>query len=228
MTGLEPEADQPMEAAEQLKTTFQNLSHLFGAARPNMDLPAPKKTKMEQKPSQATALKEPRTNGSGEELLHLLARMVLRQEVEIQSIRAQDSYILHMAVDKASLLQILMDQGLQWSQQEQKEAPLRAVLFRRMAAELQTRFTVVEQAPPSSPTWKQLLEAQIILPDGSWPILQWSHEKSQYILAQKKMAVTMKATCRRLGQTPAESLGFTVCSSPRTSDLPWLGNCRSD
>lgn len=167
MTGLELD-DQQMGEAEQLRNTFQNLSHLW--ARPQMDLPQPKRTRngADQTPQEQAV---PGANGN--DLLHLLAKMVLRQESEIQTVRAQDSYVFHLTVGTSGLLQLLLDQGVAWSKMEEKTANLRSHLFHHLAAETQKRFTLVEQAPPDSATWTQ----QIILSDGSWPTLHWNHEK---------------------------------------------------
>lgn len=113
----------------------------------------------------------------------MLAKLVLRQEMELQTIRAQDSYVFHILVDKEGVLQLLLDQGVAWGQMEPKPVPLRVHLFRELASELQKRFTVVSQTKPGTDTWKQLIERKIILPDGSWPKLAWSHQDQRYNLA---------------------------------------------
>lgn len=181
------EHDAEMEARQELMLTFQNLAPLF-QSRPLDEDRLAKKHRGPNPPSPSTWSSAP----SDEEpkLLHLLTRLVLRQEQEIQSIRAQDTYIIHMSVEKGSLLQLMMEQGTEWSQQKEKECPLRVHLFRSMAQEAQKRFMVVMQAPQQSETWKQLVAKRIILQDGSWPTLEWQHSTQKYELA-KKAAIKM-------------------------------------
>lgn len=179
---LMEEQPETEESSAQLRTAFQNLSGLFGTGNiEQLDPRHPKKHKGQDNPTEGDS----KGKGAGEtELLHLLARLVLRQEQEIQTIRAQDSFVLHLSVAKAGLLQVLLDQGAQWAQQTDKTMPLRAHLFQQMALELMKRFEVVKQAPPQSPTWNKLQEEQIILKDGSWPKLQWQPDQKQYGLAK--------------------------------------------
>lgn len=219
------------EASEQLRIAFQHLSHLFtrGSVEKieQIDPRHPKKHRGLENPVQGK--EGPKGKGSGEtELLHLLARLVLRQEVEIQTIRAQDSFVFHLSVDKAGLLQVLLDQGVQWGQQTDKTMPLRAHLFQQMTQELLKRFEVVRQAPPQSPTWNKLQEQQIILKDGSWPKLQWLPDQQKFGLA-KAPSIPMTqmqsliAELQEMAADHAQILRFYSMQQPgsQKSTVPW-------
>lgn len=112
-----------------------------------------------------------------------------------------------------------MDQGTAWGQMTEKPAPLRVHLFRKMTEELQNRFQVAFKAPPGSSTYKELLDKQIILQDGSWPTLEWSHMENKYVLSKQK-SLPMKdmnqliLDLQELGTEPSHIVRFFSMQQP--------------
>lgn len=172
--------EESIDAASQLQMSFQNLSQYF---------------KKDGQPHKAAkrAHPEPATNENKDpgHMMKLLALLALRQEQEIQSIRAQDTFILRLTQEPDGLLQILAESGQRCGQQEPKTMPLRVHLFKTMADEIQKRFEMVMKADPSSPMFQELQKKQFILADGSWPTLQWHHDTQKYVISSPP--ISMKA-----------------------------------
>lgn len=203
--------DSEMEASRQLQLTYQNLSNIWESKDP---LDASRIHKKHKGPtsSESTASEET-------PLLHLLAKLALRQEQEIQSIRAQDSYVFHLNNSKEGMLQLLLNQGLHWSQQDPKSSTLRVRLYRTMTQELMNRFLVVYNAKPGSDAWKQATTKQIILEDGSWPTMEWSHTDQKYHMAKTASVKMqdMRAMVQdlvELGTDPNRIIRFYALQSP--------------
>ena len=84
------------------------------------------------------------SQGSEESLVHMLSRLVLRQEASIQALRQSTGWVLFVAPGPQSPLQLLFRVAADWRQQMAERthhAPLRVVLIFQLFQLLQTRLT---------------------------------------------------------------------------------------
>lgn len=150
LTGL------PEEASQQLLQVFQGL----GFQGPDLNDRSTKKRR--GNPGHQ--------NGPADEhnkFLMALCHLTLRHDAELQSVRTQDTFILHLNKDKRGLLAQMMEAPPAWSK------------------DLLDRFHQIVQGPDHQSLQAQLKTSKLLLEDGSWPIMQWDPKESQLKVSKK-------------------------------------------
>lgn len=98
----------------------------------------------------------------------------------------QRAFILHLNKDKRGLLAQMMEAI--WTREKEKQAttmPLRCHLFKLLTQTLYDRFLQVIQGQDRQSLQAQLKASQLLLEDGSWPILQWDPQESKLKIGKK-------------------------------------------
>ena len=89
-------------------------------------------------------------DGQMDKVPQMMATMILRRKDSLKSLHQEMEYLIHLNPGQGSILTELLQASKDWSNQEEKNMPLRHCLASKMIEMLQTRFAQLAQSPPNS------------------------------------------------------------------------------
>lgn len=133
-----------------------------------------------------------------QDVLRLMALLILRQERDLSLLKTQDSWMLYLGADSRGLIPVLLSCAQEWKQQmDSKQSttqlmnPLRVHLLQRTFQELQQRFTKAFQAKPEEELIKMLRTQKILTSESTWPSLKWDQASQSLVINTAKKVITM-------------------------------------
>lgn len=178
-----------------MSETFQSLAPLL---RPLLEAPPGAKRPRGQRQQMAEHPSAP-----GQQLLHLMSRILLNHERDLHNLRSQDSYILFVNHEEGGSLQLLIHEAAQWRklmESQQTAQTLRSYLLLKLLEELKKRLLQVIH-PTEGLQLRTTLEAKnMLFKDQSWPFQCWNPKTSQMETDPRKQAMPMGSLTKLLDE----------------------------
>eukprot|EP00435_Cladocopium_sp_Y103_P017226 s3371_g4.t1 len=128
--------------------------------------------------------------------LMLIGRLLIRQDMELQSIRREDSFVFFFDTrESTGGLHLMVQEAAVWHAQAQEKKPLmplRQKLLQLLLGELLTRMEQLGQADPSSQLKQKAISRQLLLPDMTCPYLEWNQAKQCLQPSERKPGTLVK------------------------------------
>lgn len=176
-----------LQMVEAFQTLLPHIDKTLKLAPNPKDSKRPRKTGPNEQ-----GLVHGQTEGAGQpvmQILQLLAKLAIRQDQELSTLRRSDQFILFLSRDQKGAFQHLLDSTTKWKQQmEQKAAhllPLRQFLVVELLKELHARAGPLVECQPSDALFQTALEKGMILQDRSFPFHKWDAASQKLILDQR-------------------------------------------
>lgn len=128
------------------------------------------------------------SSGDSNRAIQLLTSLMIRADRDLNLLHQQDRFILYMNKDHRGIQVRFLQEAQSWrtqAAQMQATMPLRQHLSTILMTELLDRATKLSKLSPTLDTVKNLQKQQVWLPCGSWPYLQWCHQKKAMQLSKK-------------------------------------------
>ena len=179
-----------MDASAQVLNIFKSMAPFLDES---LQLEAnPGLQKRQRKDAGAKPPKDPQASVDVTKALTLMARLVLRQDQEIQSIRREDTFLLFFNnKEKTGALPLMVQTAAAWHQQMQQSQdtkpsmPLRQKLLQVLLQELLQRMIKLGEAAPQSDLVKVAIQNNVLLPDMKCPYLEWDQKDKQLKISQR-------------------------------------------
>lgn len=163
-------------------------------------------------------------------LTRQMAALLLHHDRLLNSLQAQDSFILYMSKEKASALHVLLEQGNLWHQQREQgtlNCNLRTHLMRTLLQELLQRVESVSKANAQAPLWQTCVARNLITQDGGWMFHKWN-QAAQTLEPSAQPPMPMKSmlqTCEDLVEQATNSTWIvkfhSLRTDPKSLQCPW-------
>ena len=134
----------------------------------------------------------------------LMARILLRQDQEIQALRREDTFLFFFSNNtQAGSLQCLVQAASKWHQESQVTPrpsswmPLRQKLLQTLFQELLTRLTNLGKEDKNAPVVQEAIKNNVLLPDLSCPYLEWQPQQAQMQIS-RKTPLTLQKLCQNV------------------------------
>mmetsp|Transcript_5222 Transcript_5222/g.8923 ORF Transcript_5222/g.8923 Transcript_5222/m.8923 type:complete len:294 (+) Transcript_5222:86-967(+) len=217
----------------------QQLKEAFAAMAPllNCDLPANGDEQISKKHKAKHQLQEDSNkNVTMDQMMKLMATMILRLDRESQLLRRQDSFVFFMQMEEDGVVHALMKQGELWHQQMQNKAPmetserkpLRTALAQTLSQFLNQRLQKLSTSELQSPLFQTAVTTGIVTAAGEFPYHRWDATKKKLLNTDQKpipMAKMLKMIqqMESLFADPQTIMKFHALHAPAGATMtPWL------
>ena len=179
------------DASAQVLQAFQNLAPLLdGTLKLSANPAATKRQRVaahlakKDKPSAETSNLLP--------VLQVMAKLVLSLDRENQLQKKEDTYLFFFnSKETSGSLGILKKAAEDWHQQatlqppSSLKTPLRQKLLQTLLTDLLDRIQKLGDAPPESPLMQKAVQTMTILPDRTFPYLEWDHNTTALQISKR-------------------------------------------
>ena len=224
-----PDPNEDQQLLETFKQMNKYLPNLL--AQSGDDEQHHKKAKRAQ-PASSTMMPPDR------KLVPLLAQLVVRLDMENQTLRRQDSFIFYMQTQKDAILPTLLTTAKDWHnnltnrseevKSKSQYLPLRLALAQTMVHHLDCRLQKIAQSPATDPLWTTAIKHGMLTEQGLWPYRRWN-PTTQNLETTTQAPVSMDRMLKYIEQlkslvtTPGAIMKFhSLRPQGQGSTIPWL------
>eukprot|EP00435_Cladocopium_sp_Y103_P005223 s5033_g1.t1 len=189
----------PDEQDAQMMEVFQHLAPLIRS-------PADKRAREDEPPEKVARPKQtPLLNQSNPPVmmfLQKLAHLVVQHDRDLCLQRRHDSFIFFMQTNTHGILPGLTQAAVEWKSSMKTPAekplpPLRVYLMTFLIKDLRTRVKEIADSKPGEQLWEAVVKQGTLLPDGSWPFMQWCHKEGK-LIQSKRTPLSMQRLTKEL------------------------------
>ena len=180
-----------LDATGQVLAIFKQMAPMWDHSLQLSENPGLQKR--QRKDAGVKAAKHQQPSPDLAKAMTLMARLVIRQDQEIQASRREDTFLLFFDnKEKTAALPLLVQAASAWHQQMQQnpdqkpQMPLRQHLLQTLMRELLTRLTKLGEADANSDLRKVALQNQVLLPNLTCPYLEWDPVKKALKISSKQ------------------------------------------
>ena len=232
MADFDHEMPDPSEDQQLLETFKQMNKYLPNLLAPSDDAEQhPKKAKRVQ-PASAQVVPSDR------KLVPLLAQLVVRLDMENQTLRRQDSFIFYMQTQKDAILPTLLTTAKDWhnnlttrseeTKNKSEYLPLRMALAQTLVHHLSCRLQKIAQSQPTDPLWATAIQHGMLTAQGQWQYRRWNPTTQSLDLTQQA-PISMDRMLKYIEQlktlvkTPGAIMKFhSLRPHGQGTTIPWL------
>ena len=170
------------DASAQVLQAFQSLAPLLdGSLKLTTNPGATKRQKVD---AQSDKKKDKPTAESSNLLpaIQLMAKLVISLDRDQQLQKKEDTYLFFFnSKEPTGSLGVLQKAAEEWHHQatlqpsSPSKTPLRQKLLQTLLIDLMDRIQKLADAPPESPLMQKAVQSMILLPDRTFPYLEWDH-----------------------------------------------------
>ena len=221
------------QEANQMLEAFRNVIPMIDKGlQLEPDPRHPKRRKDQRRQEQSGNEQAPQDMKKMQDMLKLMATMLLRQDQDLQSLKRNDSFMFYFSKEPSGTLSQMLQAADDWRNQSPatspvQKVPLRTHLMLRLLNDLLTRVTTVSQCKKGDQLYTATIKNKLMLEDFSWPFLHWSQKDQQYVFSTKK-AIGMKPMldmCSELIEhfrNPLLTMKFhALQDKPESKVIPW-------
>ena len=218
---------------EQLLETFKQMNQYL----PHL-LPANDDAEQTHKKPKRTLQTAPPVQNKDKQLVPLLAQLVVRLDMENQTLRRQDCFIFYMQTQKEAILPTLLTTAKDWhnnlanrSEEEKLKSPylpLRVALAQTLANNLSCRLKKLAQSTPKDPLWQTAVQHGLLNDQGHWSFRRWNVQ-TQALVNTPQTPIPMDRMLRYIDQlkelvtTQGAIMKFHSLKPNGTgASIPWL------
>ena len=164
----------------------------------------------------------------------LLARMVIRQDQEMQNLRRETNFVFFFS-GKATTgaLPLLLQSAAKWHDKTQTEqakypwVPLRQHLLQALLNDLMTRVEQLGKADASSELMRTAVQQKVLLEDHSCPYMEWNQHSKQLQVSRRipqsiqAIYKTLEALVEQTTNSEMIRSFHALPASPQSSVVAW-------
>ena len=187
------------EAAQQVAMAFRNLAPLLDGSLKLEANPGALKRQRKNGLSEVTANNQQNAQSTAtQQTLMLLAKLAIRLDRDMQLLHRETTYLFFFnCKEQDGALHMLLKAAEDWHKQAQSGSssstmmPLRQKLFQTLLNETTHRVHLLLQAAETSQMIQTAIKTGILLPDRTFPFMQWD-AKAQQLKVTSKTPVSLQ------------------------------------
>ena len=196
--------DQELDSQMEILQTFQGLQTILDKSLNLAPDPRQSKRRKEGAVPNGVAQNPVDTQPKVAEMMQLMARLLLRHEMEIQGLHQADTFVMFCSKQPEGILQVLIKETQAWKSALETSplprAPLRQHLFQALLTDLLNRVTRISKCQKGDVLLTTLQQKGLLMEDYSWPYLAWDPKAKLLKRNEQKKPITMVKLMEHVGE----------------------------